>query len=85
VILRATPEFRRAYESLGNRELRAVNAAVERLMVEHEAAWAREGRVEGDRGGAWLFSVRSGDTALAVYWDYVGEETLTLLLLLRCA
>ena len=81
--LEHSPEFLGVYETLDGRELAAVDTAIRRLLDEHDAAWAREGRVEGERGGAWLFSVRSGAMGYVVYWDYVGEATLMLLLLLR--
>ncbi len=83
--LRVSPEFLGVYEALDNRGLCTVNTAIERLLEEHDAAWAREGRVEDERGGAWSFPVRSGAIGFVVYWDYTDEETLELLLLLRRA
>jgi hypothetical protein len=74
----AVSEFLDVYERLVGRELDAVTGILERLLVEHESVWARQGSIRGERS-AWI--VLSGEWRL--YWQYRGEETILLLALIR--
>jgi len=76
-----TSTFYATYESLDDNELVLVDEAIRRLLVDHSAAWARQGRIEGDRGSAWILTVRTSSLEASLYWDYHDDETLILLAL----
>lgn len=58
--------------------IEAIDDAVGRLLVDHKSAWARQGRVAGEYGEAWIIGLRTPAAAIALYWDYY-EENLILL------
>lgn len=76
-----TDDFYSSYESLSDNDAVLIDKAIRRLLIDHPTAWARRGRVEGDRGGAWILSIASGDLDAALYWDYYNEESVVLLAL----
>ena len=74
----ATPEFLSMYESLVDREVRAVNEVLERLRGEHASRWARQGRIRG-QPEAWIIV----DGSWRLYWNYRSESAISLLALVR--
>lgn len=74
-----TETFYATYESLTDDEAEPIDEAIRRLLVDHATAWARQGRIEGERGSAWILVVRSSSTETSLYWDYHDEENLILL------
>ena len=53
-----------------------------RLLEEHETAWARQGRVAGDHGEAWILEIRTESSGISLYWDYVDNRLILLILLI---
>ena len=76
-----TDAFYSIYESLNDEDVEVVDDAIRRLLVDHSTAWARQGRVEGDKGGAWILSSRSRTLDASLYWDYHNDTTLILVAL----
>ncbi|HSQ36593.1 MAG TPA: hypothetical protein VLS92_01735 [Acidimicrobiia bacterium] len=79
----ATPEFRDAYGRLDQRAAERVDEAIWRLAGDPSSAWARQNRVLGERGAAWLIIVRHPTGDCALYWDQpdpAGPVQLLLLL-----
>lgn len=74
-----TETFYATYESFTDDEAEPIDEAIRRLLVDHATAWARQGRIEGERGSAWILVVRSPSTETSLYWDYHDEENLILL------
>ncbi len=79
---RVTPEFVEVYESLDDEAAVAVDDTILRLADEHESAWARQGRVAGENGEAWIIEIRAGAVDLSLYWDYLDGQLILLVLLL---
>lgn len=79
---RVTPEFVEVYESLDNEAAVAVDDTIVRLVDGHESAWARQGRVAGENGEAWIIEIRVGGVDLSLYWDYLDGRLILLVLLL---
>lgn len=79
----ATPEFFERYEVLDDETAACVDEALQRLLVEHAGAWARQNRVVGDHGAAWLIAVRCRAGDFALYWRESDDDTIVLVLLLR--
>lgn len=80
-----TPQFKAVYEDADGRVIDVVNAVIERLLIDHEEAWARRNRVVGDKGEAWIISTRTANADVDVYWEYLQDEpdsTILLLLLI---
>jgi hypothetical protein len=45
---------------------------------------ARQGRIEGDRGGSWIITMTGRGFEGALYWEYrSGEEIVLLALVVR--
>ncbi len=82
---KVTKEFVEAYEKLDNATAGLVDEAIRRLREEHQAGWARQGRVASETGGAWILEIRAIDADITLYWDYADENFLLLLLLVRPA
>ena len=81
-----TQVFLDAYQDLDDSEIAQVDAAVERLLEEHESAWARQGRVTGESGEAWIIELRAPSADISLYWDYLdGELILLAALIIRSA
>lgn len=80
-----TPQFKSAYETANQDVVDVVDALVDRLLIDHEAAWARRNRVIGDLGEAWIISMPTANADVDVYWEYLRDEpdsTILLLLLI---
>jgi len=84
VDFKVTDEFLRAYESLDDETVVAVDEAILRLMEDHTGAWARQGRVAGENGEAWIVEIRTSAHDLSLYWDYVDGTLILLVLLIVC-
>ena len=83
---RVTQAFLDVYQDLADPEIAQVDAAVERLLDEHESAWARQGRVRGESGEAWIIELRAPNADISLYWDYLdGELILLAALIIRSA
>jgi len=79
----ATPEFREAYERLAYGVVERVDEALCHLLADPSSAWARQNRVVGEQGSAWLIIIRHPAGDCALYWDQpdpVGSIRLLLLL-----
>ncbi len=78
-----TPEFVERYETLDDETVECVDEAIHRLLAEHRSAWARQNRVAGDHGSAWLIALRCSDDDIALYWQEGPDEEIILVLLLK--
>jgi hypothetical protein len=76
-----TETFYSIYESLTDDEVVPIDEAIQHLLVEHSTAWARQGRIEGERQSAWILAVRTPSLEAALYWDYHDEANLVILAL----
>jgi len=76
-----TETFSSTYESLTDDEVVPIDEAIQRLLAEHSTAWVRQGRIEGDRGSAWILAVRTPSLEAALYWDYHDQANLVILAL----
>jgi hypothetical protein len=76
-----TEAFYSVYESLGDAEVLAIDDAIRRLLDGHSTAWARQGRVECEKGSAWILTIRAPSFGAALYWDYHDKANLVLLAL----
>lgn len=79
---RATDDFIDAYESLDNDTAAVLDEAVTRLLEEHAGAWARQGRVVGEHGDAWIVEIRTKTSDVSLYWDYLDDQLILLVLLI---
>ncbi len=79
---RVTPDFIDVYESLRDDLMAAVDDTVVRLLAEHATLWARRGRVIGSGGRAWIIEFGVSETGLTLYWNYLDDELILLVLLL---
>lgn len=79
---KVTSEFVAVYESLDVDAAVMVDEAVMRLLEDHETAWARQGRVAGNIGEAWILEIRTPTSDISVYWDYLDGRLLLLILLI---
>jgi hypothetical protein len=77
-----TPEFVERYESLDEAQVQRVDGVIRRLLASPGSAWARQHRVVGENGSAWLVSIRGDGQDFALYWQEKTSESLVLLLLL---
>lgn len=79
---RVTGDFIAIYESLDDDTAAIVDTTVMRLLEEHDTAWARQGRVAGDHGEAWILEIRTLSSDIALYWDYLDDRLILLILLI---
>ena len=75
---RVTQAFLDGYDALDDAAVAQVDAAVERLLNEHESAWARQGRVKGESGEAWIIELRTPSADISIYWDYLAGRLILL-------
>lgn len=75
---RVTPEFVATYEALDRAVAVEVDAAIRRLLHDHQSAWARQGRVTGDGGVAWIIELRTSTSDISIYWNYHGGQLILL-------
>ena len=78
-----TPEFVDRYEALDDATADCVDDAIRRLLAAHRSAWARQNRVVGEGGSAWLIAIKCSGDDFALYWREGTDESLVLLLLLE--
>jgi len=78
----ATPEFLEAYQRLDHSALERVDGAIVRLAGDPSSAWARQNRVMGKQGSAWLIIVRCRTNDCALHWDQPDPDGPVRLLLL---
>lgn len=76
-----TETFYSTYESLSDQDVAPVDEGIRRLMVDHATGWARQGRIEGEIGSAWILTVVTRDLKASVYWEYQDAESVVLLAL----
>ena len=78
-----TPEFKAPYEALDENEVARLDATLRILLRGgHAQSFARRNRVQGVRGGAFIYAVRSGPGKIwHVYWDYTSPHRTAIVLL----
>jgi hypothetical protein len=79
---RATHEFLSAYRVVADAAVACVDDALERVLVDPSGAWARQSRVEGDKGGAWIVVVRCSGVDYHIYWRDSSDGRVEFLLLI---
>jgi len=79
---RVTDEFVQAYEALDDDTAFAVDRAIARLLEDHTSAWARQGRVAGEHGDAWILEFRTRHADVSLYWNYLDDHLILLVILL---
>lgn len=78
-----TPEFVERYEHLDDSTASCVDDAIRRVVADPDSAWARQNRVVGEQGWAWLVVIRCDREDLALYWEQASpDDPLVFLLLL---
>ena len=77
-----TEAFQSTYDSLSDDDVVPIDVAIRRLLVDHATGWARLGRIEGERGGAWSLTAVGQDLEPWLYWDYYNDDTIILLALM---
>ncbi len=78
-----TPEFLEDYERLDDRAVDCVDRAIRRLVDDPSSAWARQNRVVGELGVAWLILLRCPREDYGLYWwQSEPTEPVQVLLLL---
>jgi len=77
-----TDEFIEAYEALDDGSAAVIDEAILRLMGEHAGAWARQGPVAGENGGAWIIEIRTDNCDMSLYWDYIDSQLILLAVLI---
>lgn len=78
---RVTEVFVESYDALDDEDAFLVDEVITRIIDEHDQAWARQNRVVGEEGDAWIVIGRSTRGEFKVYWTYLGEEVIFLVLL----
>jgi hypothetical protein len=79
-----TEEFYAVYQDLDDDIVVVVDDVIRRLLLDHTSGWARQGRIEGERGGSWIITMTAPHLDGALYWDYrSGEEIVLLALVVR--
>jgi hypothetical protein len=76
-----TEEFYAVYEDLGHDRVVVVDEVIKRLLIDHSSGWARQGRIEGNRGGSWIITVNGPDFEGALCWDYRNDDEVILVAL----
>lgn len=74
-----TATFSQRYDRLSDHDAESIDAAIIRLMEEHETAWARSHRVVGEDGSSWIIPLRTAGRLLHLYWDYLEDGGIVLL------
>ena len=61
-----------------------VDEMIRRILIDHTSGWARQGRIEGERGGLWIITMTGPNFEGALYWEYhTGESILLVALVVR--
>lgn len=76
-----TEEFYAVYEDFDDDIVVIVDEMVRRLLLDHTSGWARQGRIEGERGGSWIITMTGPYFEGALYWEYRSGEEIVLLAL----
>lgn len=76
-----TEAFYAVYEALDDDRVLVVDEVIKRLLIDHSSGWARQGRIEGNRGGSWIIIMTGLDFEGAVYWDYRTDDEVILVAL----
>ena len=76
-----TETFYATYESLSDRDVTAIDKGIRRLMTANATGWARQGRIEGEKGSAWILTVVDRDLKASLYWEYQDADSIILLAL----
>lgn len=79
---RASEHFLDAYLALPERAVECVDRAMLRVVSEPSGAWARQSRVEGELGAAWIVVARCSDVDYHVYWQPASGGSVEFLLLI---
>jgi hypothetical protein len=79
---RVTEVFVESYDALDDADARLVDEVILRITDEHDQAWARQNRVVGEAGDAWLVVSRSAQSEFKIYWTYIEEDVVVFLALL---
>lgn len=79
---RVTEVFVETYEALADEDAFLVAEVIMRIIDEHDQAWARQNRVVGEEGDAWMVMGRSKEGEFKVYWAYLEEDVIVILALL---
>ena len=79
---RVTEVFLDSYDALDDADALLVDEVILRNTEEHDQAWARQHRVVGEAGDAWIVVGRSTQGEFKVYWTYMAEDAIVFLALL---
>lgn len=79
---RVTEVFVEAYGALDDADASLVDEVITRIVDEHDQAWARQNRVVGEEGDAWIVLGRSRRGEFKVYWAYQEGDVILFLALL---
>jgi hypothetical protein len=79
---KVTPEFSERYDQLDDVEAECVDDAIRRVVADPQRAWARQNRVVGEKGWAWLVVVSCDGVDFGLYWQETVDEPIVFLLLL---
>ena len=71
-----------SYETLADDKVTVIDEAILRLLAEHDSAWARQGRVVGELGSAWILTVAAKNFDVTLYWNYYDDKNIVLLALI---
>lgn len=79
---RVTEVFAATYDALEDADALLVDEVILRIIEEHDRAWARQNRVVGEAGEAWIVVGRSARSEFKIYWTYMNEDGIVFLALL---
>ena len=79
---RVTEVFVELYDALDDADALLVDQVIFRITDEHDQAWARQNRVVGEAGDAWLVVSRSAQGEFKIYWTYSAKGVILFLALL---
>ncbi|MGH8871085.1 MAG: hypothetical protein ACRDWS_03840 [Acidimicrobiia bacterium] len=76
-----TETFYTVYANLDDDRVVVVDEIIKRLLIDHGSGWARQGKIEGNRGGSWIITMTGLDFEVALYWDYRNDDEVILVAL----
>ena len=82
MLFHVTSVFARSYDALDEEDAFVVDQVITRIVAEHDRAWARQNRVVGEEGEAWIVPGRSRRSEFRVYWTYLDDDVIVFLALL---
>ena len=77
----STEAFYAVYETLDDDRVVVVDEIIKRLLIDHSSGWARQGRIEGNKGGSWIITMNGLDFEGALHWDYHNDDEVILVAL----